>query len=165
MLLDEISSQTKVFIDSNIFIYHFLDVSESCTNFLERVERGYIDAYTSNTVLSEVMHRLMVAEVVEKYDVKPKGAIRFIKDNPEIIRTLEKCEDAIKEKLYTNSDEKELSKHIKNGIANAKRVDHLSKWTWLLRRYELAREEYRKTGETKMTLLMKLAEQKIAPDG
>lgn len=59
----------------------------------------------------------------------------------------------------------ELSKHIKNGIANAKRVDHLSKWTWLLRRYELAREEYRKTGETKMTLLMKLAEQKIAPDG
>ena len=95
MLLDEIPSQTKVFIDSNIFIYHFLDVSESCTNFLERVERGYIDAYTSNTVLSEVMHRLMVAEVVEKYDVKPKGAIRYIKDNQEIIITLEKCEDAI----------------------------------------------------------------------
>ena len=95
MLLEEVPAHTEVFIDSNIFIYHFLDVSESCTNFLERVEREDIDAYTSTIVLAEVMHRLMIAEVIEKYDVKPRGAIRFLKENPEVIPTLEKCEDAV----------------------------------------------------------------------
>lgn len=95
MLLEEIPSRTKVFIDSNVFIYHFLDGSESCTNFLERAERENIDAYTSTIVLAEVMHRLMIAEVVEKYDVEPRGAVRFLKENPEVIPTLEKCEDAI----------------------------------------------------------------------
>ncbi len=37
-MLEEIPSQTKIFVDSNIFIYHFLGSSESCTDFLERVE-------------------------------------------------------------------------------------------------------------------------------
>jgi len=94
-MLEEMPSQTKVFIDSNIFIYHFLDVSESCTNFLERAETEDIDAYTSTIVLAEVMHRLMIAEAVEKYDVEPRGTVRFLKENPEVIPTLEKCENAI----------------------------------------------------------------------
>ena len=94
-MLEEISSRTKIFIDSNIFIYHFLGSSESCTDFLERAETEDIDAYTSTIVLAEVMHRLMVAEVIEKYDVEPRGAVRFLKENAEVIPTLEKCENAI----------------------------------------------------------------------
>ena len=93
--MEEVPAHTEVFIDSNIFIYHFLDVSESCTNFLEREEREDIDAYTSTIVLAEVMHRLMIAEAIEKYDVKPRGAVRFLKENPEVIPTLKKCEDAV----------------------------------------------------------------------
>lgn len=95
MLLEEVPAHTKVFIDSNVFIYHFLNVSESYTNFLESAEREDIDAYTSTIVLAEVMHRLLIAEVVEKYDVEPRGAVRFLKENPEVIPTLEKCEDAV----------------------------------------------------------------------
>ena len=94
-MLEEIPSRTKIFVDSNIFIYHFLGSSESCTDFLERVETEDIDAHTSTIVLAEVMHRLMVAEVIEKYDVEPRGAIRFLKENPEVIPTLEKCENAM----------------------------------------------------------------------
>jgi predicted nucleic acid-binding protein len=41
------------------------------------------------------MHRLMVAEVIEKYDIEPRGAVRFLKENAEVIPTLEKCENAI----------------------------------------------------------------------
>jgi predicted nucleic acid-binding protein len=83
-MLEEITSRTKIFVDSNIFIYHFLGSSESCTDFLERAETEDIDAHTTTIVLAEVMHRLMVAEVIEKYDVEPRGAIRFLKENPEV---------------------------------------------------------------------------------
>ena len=37
----------------------------------------------------------MIAEVIEKYDVKSRGAVRFLKENPEVIPTLKKCEDAV----------------------------------------------------------------------
>lgn len=49
----------------------------------------------------------------------------------------------------------EVEKHIQNGVAAAKRVNHKSKWTWLGVMYSIAKDEYRKTGETKLTLLMK----------
>lgn len=96
-MLNKIPSNSIVFIDSNIFIYHFLGASERCTDFLERIEMGDIDAYTSTVVLAEVLHRLMIAEVVEKHGVEPSKVVKFLKHNPEIIPTLEKCENAIKE--------------------------------------------------------------------
>ena len=52
----------------------------------------------------------------------------------------------------------ELSKHIENGIGNAKQVDHFSKWNWLKLRFEAAREEYLRKGETKLSSLKKLQE-------
>ncbi len=96
-MLGKIPLNSIVFVDSNIFIYHFLDVSEYCTDFLERIELKEIEAYTSTVVLAEVLHRLMIAEVVEKYDVKPGRVIKYLKEKPEIIPALEKCEIAIKE--------------------------------------------------------------------
>ena len=96
MFLDEIPTGTRVFVDSNIFIYHFLGVSESCTIFLSRAESQDIIAYTSTIVLAEVLHRLMIAEVVERYNVKPKDALDFLK-KAETIPPLEKAEGALKE--------------------------------------------------------------------
>lgn len=49
----------------------------------------------------------------------------------------------------------EVERHIENGISKAKRVDHKSKWTWLKLKHAIAKEEYKKTGKTKLTLLMK----------
>lgn len=95
MFLDEIPTGTRVFVDSNIFIYHFLGVSESCTSFLSRAESQDIIAYTSTIVLTEVLHRLMIAEVVERYNLKPKDALEFLK-KAETIPSLEKAENAIR---------------------------------------------------------------------
>jgi len=96
MFLDEIPAGTRVFVDSNIFIYHFLDISESCTSFLSRAESQDIVAYTSTIVLAEILHRLMIAEVVERYNLKPKDALEFLK-KAETIPSLEKAENAFKE--------------------------------------------------------------------
>ena len=94
-MLKQIPPGTKIFIDFNIFIYHFMGTSEACTNFLERVRIADVEGHTSTIVLTEVLHRLMIAEVVEKYDVKPKKALRLLKEKPEIIPALEKSERAI----------------------------------------------------------------------
>jgi len=96
-MLDKIPLKSSIFIDSNIFIYHFLDVSEPCTNFLEKIELGDINGYTSTVVLAEVLHRLMIAEVIEIYGIEPKRVIKYLKQNPKIISTLKKCETAINE--------------------------------------------------------------------
>ena len=96
-MLEKIPLHSKIFVDSNIFIYHFLDISDSSTNFLQRIEMRQIDAYTSTVVLAEVLHRLMIAELIEKYKIKSNNAIKFLKEKPEIIATLEKCEIAVKE--------------------------------------------------------------------
>ena len=95
-MLKDIPTNSRIFIDSNIFIYHFLDVSESCTNFLEKVELREIEAYTSTIVLAETLHRLMIAELIEKCDIKPNKAVRYLKEKPEVVLTLEKCETAVK---------------------------------------------------------------------
>lgn len=94
-MIDKIPSNSSIFIDSNIFIYHFLGISESCTNFLEKIELGDSDGYTSTVVLAEVLHRLMIAEAVEIYGIEPKKAVKHLKQNPELIPKLEKCETAI----------------------------------------------------------------------
>ncbi len=39
----------------------------------------------------------MLSEVVEKYRIKPHQAVRYLKENPESIISLEKCEVAVEE--------------------------------------------------------------------
>ncbi|MCZ7362147.1 MAG: PIN domain-containing protein [Candidatus Methanoperedens sp.] len=34
-MLEKLPSNNSIFIDSNIFIYHFLGISEPCTNFFK----------------------------------------------------------------------------------------------------------------------------------
>lgn len=96
-MLEEIQVKSKVFIDSNIFIYHFLDLSDACSNLLERAERKEIRAYTSTVVLGEVLHRLMLSEAVAKFRIKPYQALRYLKEHPSVISSLEKCEIAVEE--------------------------------------------------------------------
>jgi predicted nucleic acid-binding protein len=96
-MLEEIPARSRVFIDSNIFIYHFLDLSEDCTNLLERAEHREIRACTTTVVLGEVLHKLMLSEAVEKFRIKPYQAVRYLKEHPEVVSSLEKCEIAVEE--------------------------------------------------------------------
>ena len=66
MRLESIPSGTRVFIDANIFIYHFTGVSTECSDFLNRCERRDLEGITSANVLLEVLHRLMMVEAVIK---------------------------------------------------------------------------------------------------
>lgn len=93
-----IPSGSTVFIDANIFIYHFsgpTPLTPSCTAFLERVASGEVSGVTSATVVLETLHRLMLLEAIAKFQLTPKTALRFLKANPEQARTLNQCHRAV----------------------------------------------------------------------
>lgn len=91
MLLSDITDNTRIFVDSNIFIYHFSNSDKyatSCLNFFQKIEEGRLSGYTSTVVLAEVLHRLMVIEASKKFNIIPKNVVKYLKDNPDKIPLL-----------------------------------------------------------------------------
>ena len=61
MSLADLRDGGRVFIDANIFIYHFGGRSLECKALRERCARRTLLGYTSTPILAEVLHRCMVA--------------------------------------------------------------------------------------------------------
>jgi predicted nucleic acid-binding protein len=66
MTLAEVPRSSAVFVDANIFIYHFAGRSDDCSAFLTRIEAGEVRGFTGQTILLEVAHRLMIIEAAER---------------------------------------------------------------------------------------------------
>lgn len=86
--LNELKSGEAVFIDANIFLYHFTGVSQDCKEFLRRCEDKDVVGITSLTVLAEVCHRLMVAEAIKRKLIRPQKPTQQLQEKPEIIKEL-----------------------------------------------------------------------------
>jgi len=68
-----------IYIDANVF--HFAirgigHVGDICTNFLRKVESGYIRAVTSPLVLDELMYKLLLKLIEEEYGSNPLKILR-----------------------------------------------------------------------------------------
>jgi len=85
MRLKDISTGSDIFIDANIFIYHFTGNSAECSEFLTRCEEGELNGVTSTIVTAEVMHRLMLAEAESKEFAKAPHILRKLMDKPGIV--------------------------------------------------------------------------------
>jgi predicted nucleic acid-binding protein len=88
MILADLQGGDRVFIDANIFIYHFGGRSLECKAFLERCARRELLGYTSTPVLAEVLHRRMVAEAIAKGLVTARTAVRKFRETPELVKQL-----------------------------------------------------------------------------
>ena len=91
MFLHEIEPGQKVFIDANIFVYHFSQGSrfnKSCTDFLYRVEASEVHGITSTAVVQETTHRLMMVEASAKAEVDVKNLPKYLKQHPDIVKQL-----------------------------------------------------------------------------
>lgn len=90
--LASLPDNISVFIDANIFIYHFCGVdnkiSNRCSDFLLKIENEQIRAFTSTFVIAEVLHRAMIYEAVGKTGLAPKGAMNKLRKKPELIKSL-----------------------------------------------------------------------------
>lgn len=88
--LATLPSGTRLFIDANIFIYHFTNVplTAACTTFLQRVEAGDLQGFTSVIVLAEVAHRLMILEAIRTSGLPSRTAVKHLKENPTLVNRL-----------------------------------------------------------------------------
>jgi len=95
MTFKEIPSGLRVFLDANVFIYHFGGLSQDCRELLERCERGEMVGVTSTHILLEVLHRLMVAEAVARGLISAEAPLRKIRENPQIVCQLRDYHHAV----------------------------------------------------------------------
>lgn len=86
--LAEIPADTRVFLDSTIFLYHFTGISPQCRGLLERCAAREVRALTSTLVLAEVTHRLMTIEATERGLVAPGNVVKKLRERPDLIRQL-----------------------------------------------------------------------------
>jgi predicted nucleic acid-binding protein len=82
-------SDATIFIDANIFLNVILGAgkeSASCARFLEEADAGAFPSATSVIVLNEVLHRLLIASVVNSHGIGPDSAVHHMKSHPELVR-------------------------------------------------------------------------------
>lgn len=84
-----VPSGTRIFIDSNIFLYIFLKHPKfgvACQKFIKRTEDMDIQGVVDEFVYNEVMHKLMATALVNRFNCSPQKAIIFVKNTPEILK-------------------------------------------------------------------------------
>lgn len=90
-----IEEGSPIFIDANVFIYHFTGVSDDCTSLLARCETAELPGSTSAVVLAEVCHRLMMIEAVERKLVSAGSVAGKLARRPEVVRQLSTYESNV----------------------------------------------------------------------
>jgi len=71
-----IPDRISVFVDTNIFYYHFTGKSVTCTAFFNRIARGDFNAYVNTEVLSDLLHKLMLAEAGLKMNIDTAAKLK-----------------------------------------------------------------------------------------
>lgn len=88
MRFDNLKKGVSIFIDANIFIYNFGGQSTECKEVLLRCAKGELIGYTVPSILAEVLHRLMIAEAIEKGYISDKNPVKSLREKPEIVKKL-----------------------------------------------------------------------------
>ena len=88
MTFSQIPRGTAIFLDANTLVYHFTAhpvFGPACTNLLKRIEQRDLQGFVSTHILSELAHRLMTLEAIDRFGWPPAGiAARLRKHHTEI---------------------------------------------------------------------------------
>lgn len=91
MSLDDLLAGDAVFVDANIFTYHFQPHptwGRSCTKLLDRIENRELDGFTTIGVLGELAHRMMTIEAHHKLGWSFAGIGNRLRANPAEVQKL-----------------------------------------------------------------------------
>lgn len=125
MTLADLQNGDRLFIDANIFIYHFGGRSPECKTFLERCARRELVGCTATVNLAEVLHRLMIAEAVEKGIVSRQTAVRKLRKNPEPVTQLTRYHENVSKILHMNITILDLTTEVVRESAEVRREEGL----------------------------------------
>ena len=90
--LTKLPRGVSVFVDANVLVYHFAQMSpltEACKAFFERVSRLEIRAFTSAHVAADVIHRIMLAETIATLGLASRDAVSYLKSHPDAVKQLQ----------------------------------------------------------------------------
>ena len=100
MTFADIPAAAAIFLDANVFVYHFephVAYGAACTDLLERVEHQQLSGFTSAHVLSEVGHRLMALEAMKAFGWPQAGIAVRLRNHPAQVQTLGQFRVALQE--------------------------------------------------------------------
>ncbi len=117
-MFNDIAPGARLYIDANIFVYHFAYESDECAALLDRCYRREINAYTGIHILLEVAHRIMTIEAVDKGLVTPGNVPRKLRRRPELVSQLQDHSAAIRYILEMNIEILQIDARILETSAN-----------------------------------------------
>ena len=91
MELKDLPVGTRIFVDTNIFLYAISDHPQfggSCNAFFDRVKTGEIHGEVSVIVLNELVHKLVIAEIADGEGLRPMQVLRRIKADRTLLQNL-----------------------------------------------------------------------------
>src|SRR5712692_8134679 len=89
--LANLPSGSTIFVDANLLAYFFIrkdELAQTSGTLLARGAQKEIAIVTSALVVSEVIHRVLVAEAIRQHDLAPREAVQYLKEHPAIVQTL-----------------------------------------------------------------------------
>jgi predicted nucleic acid-binding protein len=99
MTLAQIPGNAAVFIDTNIFLYHFgpdPKFGAECQLMFDGITKYQrFTAYTSTLVLSEVAHQLMIMVAVTQLGLPLAGVTKRLQNHPSEVQKLRRFRQAI----------------------------------------------------------------------
>ena len=104
MTLDQVPAGARVFVDSNILVYHFQPhpgFGLMCHRLLERIERQDLEGYTSTNLLGELAHRLMVIEAGALPGWAGGKVLNRLKQQPGVVKQLTLFQTAVESVLQS----------------------------------------------------------------
>jgi len=87
-----------VFVDANIFVYHFAPdpvLQAPCGQLLQRIENQEIRGFSSTHVLAEAAHRLLTLEARTHFGWSSGKVVQRLKQNPTMLQNLMRFRTAI----------------------------------------------------------------------
>jgi predicted nucleic acid-binding protein len=100
LTLADIPATAATFLDANVFVYHFAphpSLQSACQQLLERFAAQELAGYTSAHVLSNVAHRVMTLEAVDRFGWPVNGIAQRLQRHPEQFRQLTRFREAVDE--------------------------------------------------------------------
>jgi predicted nucleic acid-binding protein len=90
--LRDVSDGLRIFVDTNILIYHLLEdelYGTSCRDFFKRIEEGSVLAFTSPIVASETLFIYLRAWTIQNKKIAPKRVLRYLKRHHEVLEEVD----------------------------------------------------------------------------
>src|SRR5487761_964612 len=119
-----------VYVDANVFHFYLRgpeDLKKACSSFLQRIEKNEIRAVTSSLVLDEVMYKILLKRIEDKYKKNPLDIIR--KSVEEAVYFMAKYSVLPRDAIHLSVMKSVECKDLTSADGDFDRVQEITRWT------------------------------------